>query len=79
MIYNRNKHKNLEVLLKRYILIFTLALISCAGTNYIHSLTTQVILNNDEVKESSGERVENKKDVVGVKEVLSVKKFSHLI
>ena len=79
MIYNRYKHKNLEVLLKRYILIFTLALISCAGTNYIHSLTTQVILNNDEVKESSGERVENKKDVVGVKEVLSVKKFSHLI
>jgi len=29
------------LILKRYILIFTLALISCAGTNYIHSLSEQ--------------------------------------
>jgi len=29
------------VILKRYILIFTLALISCAGTNYIHSISTE--------------------------------------
>ena len=29
------------MILKRYILIFTLALISCAGTNYIHSISTE--------------------------------------
>lgn len=28
------------MILKRYILIFTLALISCAGTNYIHTIVS---------------------------------------
>ena len=68
MIINRHKNINLEVLLKRYILIFTLALISCAGTNYIHSLTTQEDSNKKEIDDSFGNNVENKKDVVEAKQ-----------
>ena len=68
MIINRNKNINLEVLLKRYILIFTLALISCAGTNYIHSLTTQEDSNKKEIDDSLGNNVAHKKDVVEVKQ-----------
>ena len=68
MIINRYKRNNLEVLLKRYILIFTLALISCAGTNYIHSLTSQENLNSVETDDGLRNDVKNKKDVVLVKE-----------
>ena len=68
MIINRHIDKNKEVLLKRYILIFTLALISCAGTNYIHSLTNQEALNNKEIKDSLENNIENKNNVVEVKQ-----------
>ncbi len=39
------------MLFKRYILIFTLALISCAGTNYIHSMTTSELPEMEVEKE----------------------------
>ncbi len=42
------------VILRRYILIFTLALISCAGTNYIHSLS-----NDQASKDYNSEQFEN--------------------
>lgn len=61
----RYKTINTKVILKRYILIFTLALISCAGTNYIHSLTTQEDLESMETNDSLKNGLENKKDVVG--------------
>lgn len=41
MLSIETKAKHLAVILRRYILIFALALISCAGTNYIHALSHQ--------------------------------------
>ena len=49
------------MILRRYILIFTLALISCAGTSYIHSLSEQEKVNTENI---SDQRVE--KEVVSI-------------
>ena len=35
------------MMLRRYILTFTLALISCAGTKYIHSISSQEVLKSE--------------------------------
>jgi len=52
-----NKYKlkpNIKtVLIRRYILIFTLALISCAATNYIHSLSVEKNNGNSELVEQA--------------------------
>jgi hypothetical protein len=75
MITNIYNYINKKVLLKRYILIFTLALISCAGTNYIHSLTNQGHLDNVETNDN----LVIKKDVVGVKQDLGYVQINHLV
>ena len=48
-------------MLKRYILTFTLALISCIGTNYIHTLSHQ---GEEESKSQLSEDFLSEEDVV---------------
>lgn len=67
------------MLIRRYILIFTLALISCAGKNYIHSITDQKseksIKENDRVEMNS----EVDKSVVEIKGIKNLEHFNRFI
>lgn len=63
------------MILRKYILIFTLALISCAGTSYIHSLSEHRDAKSESQEESKGEKevfgdnFGKMKAVIGVLEV----------
>jgi len=59
------------VILRRYILIFTLALISCAGTNYIHSMSEEPLKDQNH---EQFEKQDVKNDFKKVKRVIGVKR-----
>jgi len=61
-------HKTIKaVILKRYILIFTLALISCVGTKYIQALSTHDLLEKNHQESGLECKKTSKNDLAKVK------------
>ena len=62
---------------RKYLLIFTLALISCAGTKLIHSKTTKVAIGEEQ--KWMGEDLQNDDDLVRAEEASARKKVVRLM